>query len=126
MLEFVRYRNVSDIPREPFQELTGYLIELHYFARDQLIPASVRGIVGILPTPRYRAIESLQFYSLNTSRTLYGALRDMEQLLGEFYRASGILPIVTPLPARLIHYPGEIPPFVKRQVHSRGALLYVP
>jgi hypothetical protein len=121
----LRYPTPNEFPLNEFPVISDYLLQLRSVAVQRPPPESVRALVGLYPARKpVRPLASLQFYSFNRTRSLYASLREMEDILGEFYLLSDIMPMVTPLPASFLAHPHDLPSRVAKTLRQRGALIY--
>jgi hypothetical protein len=126
MLE-LRYPTPDQFPLNQFPVISDYLLQLRSVTHRRPPPDSVRALVGVYPVRKpARTPGSLSFYSFNRTRSVYASLREMEDILAEFYLLSDIMPMVTPLPASLLSHPSDLPSEVVRTLRQRGALIYGP
>jgi hypothetical protein len=124
MFPDVRYKEEQEFPVKEFPVLSDHLIVLRRTLAHRHPPDSVRGLVGVFPSRKLvKQPSSLRFYSFNRNRTIYGALRDMEQMLADFYLRSDILPLVIPFPERAFEKK-RLPETVMAALYHRGALIY--
>ena len=125
MLEFVRYRDGTELPSNLFPSISDHLRSLRSLAQRQPPPESVRAVISMFPTRATAKTPAvLRFYSFNRTRSIYASLRAMEGMLCDFYLRSEIMPMVTPLPAAFLYHPEQLPEGVVNALRQRGAVIY--
>ncbi len=66
----------------------------------------------------------MQFVSVNTNKTYYAALKEVQSIFGDFFLESGIFPQIKIMPKEFLIHPSDISPSVYKKLKKRGALIY--
>lgn len=103
-----------------------WMLASHLDGEPQLIqPKSLLCVVGFFPDrSRTQRPQSLEFLVFSRARSTYAALRDLEDVFGELYLRTDILPIITPAPQRMLTHPDRLPKHYLMEMAKRGGLVH--
>jgi len=122
--ELVRFSSKEDFPYQEQPEVTDYYLLFEDILSHKKLSSRVIGISGVYPIKRPKKVSIMLFITVNTNRTYYAALKEVESVFGLFYLESGILPSIKALPKEFIQHPKDISPYDYRNLITRGILLY--
>jgi len=122
--DIVRFTDSNDFLYNDQPEITNYYMLLSDIIKHKKLSHRVINISGIYPIKRPRKINTMNFITINTNRTYYAALKEVESVFGIFYLESHILPSITPISTNFLQHPKEIYPALYRRLKERGAFLY--
>ncbi|EOX1774670.1 hypothetical protein ACPD1F_003559 [Vibrio cholerae] len=121
--EIVRYEEITEQIIENYPMHSDYYYLLGDIMKVKKLSTRVLGISGVLPVKNPISLTKMNFISVNTNKTKYAALKEVQSVFGEFYNESGIFPVIQVLPKEFLVHP-NLAPNVYRRLRERGTLLY--
>ncbi len=121
--DYIRYSNKSQFPSDCFPILTDHLLTIASWIQD----SSDRplGVVALYPErPAAKLPKSMQFFTFSRKRTVYSALKQVEDAFAEFYLRTDVLPFVNTAPSVYFRSPQKLPSRLVNRFRKAGALLY--
>jgi len=122
--DIVRFMDSNDFLYNQQPEITNYYMLLKDIIKYKKLSHRVINISGIYPIKRLKKINTMNFITINTNRTYYAALKEVESIFGIFYLESHILPRITPISTNFLQNPKKNYPELYRKLIKRGAFLY--
>ncbi|MCY7333245.1 MAG: hypothetical protein LH649_11440 [Pseudanabaena sp. CAN_BIN31] len=125
MLEFIKYQDQSQYPKNDFPDLSNYFSTLRDLLKKAENIPTVLAVVGVFPIkPHNKIPQSLTFYAFSTSETAYGAIKELAYIFGDFYGKTNILPCIDPILLSDLNQDSKIKPSLRRKLKTRGAVLF--
>jgi len=122
--EMIKYKGQEEYLFVEQPEVTDRIILLCDIIKDKGLSHRVLGISGIYPAKRPRALNEMRFVTVNTNRTFFAALKEVQEVFGYFYQETGILPSIKPMPKEFLKHPRDVSPHTYRTLFTRGVLVY--
>jgi len=121
----IRFTNMEQLPFDSFPALSDCFYGFSQHLLQLESKRQVMALVSLFPNkPPMRRVATLPFYSFSTNRTSYGALELLEGVLADFYLATDIFPLITPLRYRCAEDMDQLPSVLTNGLQERGVLLY--
>ncbi len=122
--EIVRYEELNEQVLERYPMHGGYYHLLEDIIKVKKISSRVLGVSGVLPMKNPKMVTSMNFISVNTNKTKYAALKEVQSIFGTFFTESGVFPNIQVLPKEFMIAPKNLAPSVYRRLKERGTLIY--
>lgn len=125
MIDFVKYRDIENLPKEDFVKLSKDFFELHECLKSQPVDSTIKAIVAIFPTSNNEKTDSLEFYTFAQYSTAYSVIKKMAKVFSQFYLKRSLIPYITPLPSDFLDNPkSDLSPSLMKRFKERGVLIY--
>jgi len=122
--ELVKYKSEEEYLFDEQPEITDRILLLKDIIQHKKISHRVLGISGVYPVKRPRKLHEMRFVTVNTNRTYFAALKEVQGVFGLFYQETGILPSINPMPKEFLKQPKSISPSIYRTLFTRGMHIY--
>lgn len=122
--EIVRYQELTEQVIERYPKYADYYNLLEDIIKFKKLSNRVLGVSGVLPLKNPRLVTKMNFISVNTNKTKYAALKEVQSIFGTFYTESGIFPNIQVLPKEFLIHPKDLAPSVYRRLRERGTMIY--
>ncbi len=122
--DIVRYEELTELIMHKYPVHSDYYHLLVDILKVKKLSDRVLGISGVLPTKNPTSISRMNFISVNSNKTKYAALKEVQSVFGTFYNESGIFPVIQVLPKEFLIQPRDLAPNIYRRLRERGTLIY--
>lgn len=123
--QYIKYKDPYKFPFDQNPVSSDYLLTLVNEIGDKKPPTTIKEIVSLFPKrePKYQ-LTVLPFFVFCTNRTIYSALKDVEEVFTEFYLRTGVLPNIRPLASFYLRHPKDLPLGLLADFNRRGGVVY--